>query len=131
MDKIHEPFENSKYTLGVLIDLSKAFDTANHNILIKQLEMNGTVGMNLKWFENYLINRKQYIQVTQEDKTSLEIVKCGVPQGSILGPLLFLLYVNDLQFASDLLDPISADDTNLFHSSKNASALLITVNKEL
>lgn len=71
-------------------------DTVGHNILLKKLKMNDTVGMHLKWFENYLTNKKQYIRINQEDKTSLEIVKFGVPQGSILVSLLVLLYANTI-----------------------------------
>lgn len=102
------------------------------NILLEKLKMNGTVGMHLKWFENYLTNKKQYIRVNQEDKTNLEIVKFGVPQGSILVPLLVLLYVNTIQFALDLLDPITfADDTNPFYSRKDVNVLFLTVNNDL
>ena len=94
--------------------------------------MNDTVGMHLKWFENYLANKKQYIRINQEDKTSLEIVKFGVPQGSILVSLLVLLYANTIQFVLDLLDPITfADDTNPFYSSKDVNVLFLTVNNDL
>ena len=94
--------------------------------------MNDTVGMHLKWFENYLTNKKQYIRINQEDKTSLEIVKFGVPQGSILVSLLVLLYANTIQFVLDLLDPITfADDTNPFYSSKDVNVLFLTVNNDL
>ena len=70
--------------------MPKAFDTVDHNILIKKLEINGIAGKNLKWFKNYLNNREQYIQLNNEEKTNLLLVKCGVRQGSIAGPLLCL-----------------------------------------
>ena len=64
--QIHNNFEQHNFTLKVFIDLSKAFDTVDHNILHKKLEINGTVGKNLQWFKNYLNNRKQYIQINSE-----------------------------------------------------------------
>ena len=72
----------------MFIDLFKAFDTVDHNILIKKLKITGIVGNNLKWFKNYFDNRKQYIQINNEEKTNLLLVKCGIPQGSIIGPFL-------------------------------------------
>ena len=132
VDQIHQSFEENRYTLGVFIDLSKAFDTVDHDILLKKLQFYGIDGITNKWFKNYLTNRKQYIQFTEVEKTDLQLVKCRVPQGSILGPLLFLLYVNDLPSASQLIDPIMfADDTNLFYSDENINTLFTTVNNEL
>ena len=94
--------------------LSKAFDTVDHQILISKLNNYGVKGKNLSWFKSYLENRKQYLNYSN-DVTNLAQIKCGVPQGSILGPLLFLIYVNDLCNASNILDSIMlADDTNLF-----------------
>ena len=81
---------------------------------------------------NYISNRKQYIQFDGWQKTNHKTVKCSVQQGSILGYLLFLPYINDLQFASDLLDPIMfSDDTNLFYSNKDINAVSVNVKNEL
>ena len=131
IDQILESFEYNKYTLGVFIDLSKAFDTVDHSILLKKLELYGVTDRNHSWFKNYLSNRKQFI-INIKENTELETITCGVPQGSILGPLLFLLYVNDLKNASNLLDPIMyADDTNLFLAHKDISYLFETANLQL
>ena len=89
----------------------------------KNLELYGIKGCNLRWFESYLSNRKQFI--TYGDKqTNIETITCGVPQGSILGSLLFLIFVNDLHKVTKYLDPIMfADDTKLFYSHKNIKTL--------
>ena len=121
-----------KYTLGLFIDLSKAFDTVDHSILLKKLELYGITDRNHGWLKSYLSNRRQFVQINEKEKTSLETISCGVPQGSILGPLLFLLYVNDLKNASNILDPIMfADDTNLFFTHKDIRYLFQIVNQEL
>ena len=130
-NQIYESFERNKYTLGVFIDLSKAFDTVNHSVLIKKLQMYGVRGVNLAWFCSYLANRKQYISLGHDRKTGTQNILCGVPQGSILGPLLFLLYVNDLP-NSTVLEPIMfADDTNLFFEHTDLRILFSMVNNEL
>ena len=132
VDQIIESFENNKYTLGVFIDLSKAFDTVDHSILLKKLELYGITDRNHGWLKSYLSNRRQFVQINEKEKTSLETISCGVPQGSIFGPLLFLLYVNDLKNASNILDPIMfADDTNLFFTHKDIRYLFQIVNQEL
>ena len=89
ISQILDAFNENKYTLGIFIDLSKAFDTVDHNILLKKLDMYGIKGKNLKWFHSYLTNKKQFIKC-RDQNADLEVLRRGVPQGSILGPLLFL-----------------------------------------
>ena len=125
-------FENSCYTLGVFIDLTKAFDTVDHNILLKKLFHYGVRGNNLKLLQSYLHNRKQYIAYGNSSKTEYKNVICGVPQGSILGPLLFLIFINNICHSTPLLEAILfADDTNLFYSHNNVKELFRTMNAEL
>ena len=132
VDQIYEAFEKNEYTLGVFIDLSKAFDTVDHSILLRKLELYGITDRNYAWIKSYLSNRLQYIQIDENSRTEFCVVKCGVPQGSILGPLLFLLYVNDLKNASSVLDPIMfVDDTDLFYTHSNSQKFFSTMNEEL
>ena len=95
-DKLSDAIDQAKVTLGLFIDLSKAFDTVNHDILLAKLEFYGVRGVALQWFKSYLSCRTQFVQYNGYNSSS-KYIKCGVPQGSILGPLLFLLYnFNDL-----------------------------------
>ena len=132
IDKLLTRFEQNEFTLGVFIDLSKAFDTVDHSILLRKLEIYGVKGKNLSWFQSYLSNRKQCVSISSNEHTSFLKITCGVPQGSILGPLLFILYINDLKNVSKLIDPIMfADDTNLFTSHKDVRTLINITNNEL
>ncbi len=128
---VSKAIDNDMYTLGIFMDLSKAFDTIDHGILLQKLYHYGFRGISNEWFKNYLNNRKQFV-VYNSAKSPTENVKCGVPQGSILGPLLFILYMNDICYTSHLLNMILfADDTTVFYSNKNISALCDTMNTEL
>ena len=130
IDQINCSFEKDHFILGFFIDLSKAFDTVDHHIVVSKLENYGANGNNLRWFQSYLENRKQYLNFNNKITTSSEIT-CGVPQGSILGPLLFLIYVNELNNASSILDTMFADDANLFYSHENIHQLFTKANEEL
>jgi hypothetical protein len=132
VDDITKSFSRGEFTLGIFIDLSKAFDTVNHEILLDKLAYYGIKGKIKEWFKSYLTNRKQYISYENGKKTNLLNILCGVPQGSILGPLLFLLYINDLYNAcNDIMLIMFADDTNLFLSDKNIDNLFMKMNNEL
>ena len=82
-------------TWGVFLDFLKAFDTVNHKILLSKLYHYGIRGIPLNWFETYLHNRTQFVKIGSS-QSNAETITCGIPQGSTLGPLLFLLYINDL-----------------------------------
>ena len=125
VDQILESFEYNKYTLGVFINVSKAFDTVDHSILLKKLELYGVTNRNPSRFKNYLSNRRQFIQINNEENTELETnMWCSARFNTRA--------TNDLKNASNLLDPIMyADDNNLFVTHKDISYLFETANLQL
>ena len=129
--KIIDAFENKEIPCCIFLDFAKAFDTVNHSILINKLNHYGIRGNSLKWLESYLSNRTQCVQIGNQLSEKMTI-NCGVPQGSVLGPLLFLLYINDIANSSNLINfQLFADDTCIFYSHKNKTVLENNLNQEL
>ena len=130
-EMIREALDNSDFACGIFIDLQKAFDTVDHQILLKKLEHYGVRGLANNWFRSYLTNRKQYVSVNGYNSTE-QNMNYGVPQGSVLGPLLFLIYINDLNNAIKFCTTHHfADDTNLLFVDKSLKKIQKYVNLDL
>lgn len=131
LENLLNALEKGESAVGIFLDFQKAFDTVNHEILLEKLEIYGIRGLALSWFASYLTNRSQCV-IYNGCESNHRCIKCGVPQGSILGPLLFLIYINDLPSVSKLFMPILfADDTNLFCTNRNLTTLFDDINREL
>ena len=131
VNRIQNNMDKGMFSTGVFIDLKKAFDTVDHEILLDKLYRYGIMGIVLEWFSSYLKGRLQVTQIG-EHASPKELNPCGVPQGSVLGPLLFLIYINDIHQSSDKLNFfLFADDTTLLFAHKNLKVLEQVINSEL
>ena len=130
-EKIRNALDEGGLACGVFVDLQKAFDTVEHSILLSKLSHYGVRGLPNDWFKSYLSNRKQFVTVHGK-KSRLTNSKHGVPQGSILGPLLFLIYINDLHKSIAHSQVFHfADDTSLIIEGKSLKTLNRSVNRDL
>ena len=130
-DYIRKHKDKDQLTGSLYLDLRKAFDTVNHGKLLSKLELYGIENKELLRFPNYLFGRQQSV-CFEHTYSSKQYISCGVPQGSILGPLLFVIYVNDLHLALESCNSMMyADDTVIYYASSDSKIIENTMNKEI
>ena len=130
LDYITKQRNANKHVLNVFIDLRKAFDTVPYNILFDKLQHYGLACSVVDWFRSYLSERRMYTKVA-DSESGLEDILCGVPQGSILGPLLFIIFINDLPHSTKLITALYCDDTTFAHHSDDLDTLFRETNEML
>ena len=130
-ENIRQSLDEGSFGCGIFVDFQKTFDTVGNKILLHKLQYCGIRGVCNDWFKSYLSDRKQFVSINGYN-SDLMPVDCGVPQGSVLGPLLFLIYINDLHKAIQYCKVHHfADDTNLFHTSKSVKNLNKQINRDM
>ena len=123
-ENIRQALDNGYIGCGIFVDLQKAFDTVDHQILLSKLDYYGIWGLSNNWFKSYLSNRKHFVSLNGYDSELAEI-NCDVPQGYVLRPLLFLLYINDINQSIKFCKVHHfADDTNLLHLGRSIKKLI-------
>jgi hypothetical protein len=141
IERIHEALDKRVHTIGLFIDLSKAYDILNHNLLLEKLSHYGIRGSTNLWFRSYLFHRKQFIEISQSNTSSGKVktyrsssldIEQGVPHRLVLGPLLFLLYINDLpKIVHDAKVVMCADDISVLISESDTRELQIKMDRVL
>ena len=132
IDRVTAAFEKKRTTLGIFLDLSKAFHTIDHKILLHKLRHYGVRGTALDWFESYLTGRTQQVCFNDRASNNINAINFSVPQGSILGPPLFIIYVNDFPNCLKSGNSLSlADDSSILIGGNNAKSIFEKGNQDL